>query len=340
MKDMETQLAAYRALLTPLLHDVIPDAGPRKHLYDPIRAILLREGKGLRPALCLATCRAFGGNIADALPTAAALELLHNAFLVHDDLEDASDFRRGQPTLHREYGAPLAINIGDALNALSARLLKQNLTRLDSVLCARVFEEFDHLTIESLEGQAMELGWIRDNDCSICEDDYLQMVLKKTSWYSFIHPMRLGAMIARPEQADLDVFNVFGCHLGLAFQIQDDLLNLVGSQAKYGKEIGGDLLEGKRTLMLIHLLQYGDAHEKLKLAAFLAKPRERRLPREVAWIYGLLEKYGSLNYARAAARGFAAEARRLFDAAYAEALPGPDLEFIRCMLDYLTAREA
>lgn len=340
MTDVDTLLAGYRRLLTPLLRDVIPDSEPRKHLYDPIRAILLREGKGLRPALCLATCRAFGGDITDALPTAAALELLHNAFLVHDDLEDASDYRRGQPTLHREYGVPLAINIGDALNALCARLLKQNFARLDPAVCARVFDEFDHLTVESLEGQAMELGWIRDNDCTIREDDYLQMVLKKTSWYSFIHPIRLGALIARPQQADLDLFNAFGCHLGLAFQIQDDLLNLVGSQAKYGKEIGGDLLEGKRTLMLIHLLQSGDAHEKQRLAGFLAKPRAQRLPREVAWIYGLLEKYGSLNYARAAARGFAAEARRLFDAAFADASPGPDLEFIRCMLDYLTAREA
>ena len=108
---------------------------------------------------------------------------------------------------------------------------------------------------ESLEGQAMELGWIRDNRCDLDDRDYLRMVLKKTCWYSFIQPCRIGALIATRDGLNLDRFNRFGYFLGAAFQIQDDLLNLTGDEDRYGKEIGGDLLEGKRTLMLLHLFR-------------------------------------------------------------------------------------
>jgi geranylgeranyl pyrophosphate synthase len=336
----DSQLAGYRKQVMPLILGSIPDREPRKHLYDLILGQLSREGKGIRPALCLATCRAFGGSEQKALPSAAAIELLHNAFLVHDDIEDSSDYRRDRPTLHRQYGVPLAVNVGDAMNAMSVRILKQNLSRLGPELCARVFDEFDHMSIETIEGQAMELGWIRDNDCSTTEEDYLLMVLKKTGWYSFIHPARIGALIAEPERPDLDAFNRFGYYLGTAFQIQDDLLNLTGDPRQYGKEIGGDLLEGKRTLILAHLLRSSTAQDRARLQAFLAKPRAQRLPREVSWIYELLRTYGSLEYARKAAREFAAGARQEFDVAYAGASPGRDLDFLRSLVDYMVSREA
>jgi geranylgeranyl pyrophosphate synthase len=338
-RQVDATLAAYRERVRPLVLQSVPDREPRRHLYDLVRPLLAREGKGIRPALCLATCSAFGGDIERALPSAAALELLHNAFLVHDDIEDGSEYRRGRPTLHREHGVPLAVNAGDAMNAMSARLLKQNLGLLGPALAARVFEEFDHLTIETIEGQAMELGWIRDNACRVTEEDYLLMVLKKTSWYSFIHPIRIGAVIARPERVDLEAFDRFGYFLGTAFQIQDDLLNLVGEQRKYGKEIGGDLLEGKRTLILAHTFAHANVREHERLSSFLAKPRDQRLPREVAWVYDLVRAYGSLDYARRAAGQFAEAARREFDVAYAGATSADDLAFLRALLDYMIQRE-
>jgi geranylgeranyl diphosphate synthase type II len=338
--SVEAQLEAYRQQVTPVVLEAIPRGEPRRHLYDLIETQMRREGKGIRPALCLATCGAFGGDPSRALPSAAALELLHNAFLVHDDIEDSSDYRRGQPTLHREHGIPLAVNAGDAMNAMSARLLKQNLTVLGPELSARVFDEFDHMSIETIEGQAMELGWIRDNDCNTSDEDYLLMVLKKTAWYSFIHPMRIGALIAGPERGDLDVFNRLGYFLGAAFQIQDDVLNLSGDRVKYGKEIGGDLLEGKRTLILAHLFQQVSSVEKARLATFLGKPRSQRLPREVAWVYELLSTYKSIEYARAAASDFADGARQEFRTAFAHATPGKDLDFVGSLLDYMVRREA
>jgi geranylgeranyl diphosphate synthase type II len=336
---LERQLASYRAMVAPLILKAIPDREPRKYLYDLIAGQLSREGKGIRPALCLATCSAFGGDERLALPAAAAIELLHNSFLVHDDIEDDSEYRRNGPTMHRQYGIPLALNVGDAMNAMSVRLLRQSLSLLGPELATRVFDEFDHMSIETIEGQAMELGWIRDNDCGTTEEDYLLMVLKKTGWYSFIHPARIGALIAQPDRTDLDEFNRFGYYLSAAFQIQDDVLNLAGDRSKYGKEIGGDLLEGKRTLILAHLLRASNAQEQKRLTTFFAKPRAQRLPREVAWIYELLRSYGSLEYARQAAHAFAEGARREFESAYSKAEPSQDVDFVRSLIDYMVSRE-
>jgi geranylgeranyl diphosphate synthase, type II len=333
------QLAAYRDRVTPLILGAVPSREPQKHLWRLVADQLSRSGKGIRPALCLATCRAFGGDEERALPSAAALELLHNAFLVHDDIEDESHYRRDSPTLHRQHGIALALNAGDAMNAMSAQLLRRNVPLLGPELAARIYDEFEHMSLETIEGQAMELGWIRDNDCSTTEDDYLLMVLKKTGWYSFIHPARIGAMIARPGRVEPNGFNRFGYFLGAAFQIQDDVLNLVGDRKKYGKEIGGDLLEGKRTLILTHLLKYSAPHERSRLRAFLGKPRAERSERELSWIYELLQTYGSVAYAQAAASRFAEGARQEFALAYDGAKAGPDLEFLKSLLDYMTARE-
>ena len=171
---------------------------------------------------------------------------------------------------------PIAVNAGDMLTALSVRILRENLPALGEVLTWRVYDEFEHMMQESLEGQAMELGWIRDNRCDLADRDYLRMVLKKTCWYSFIQPCRIGALIATRDGVDLDRFNRFGFFLGAAFQIQDDLLNLTGDEQRYGKEIAGDLLEGKRTLMLIHFLRQVSGADQRRLEHFLGMARARR----------------------------------------------------------------
>jgi geranylgeranyl diphosphate synthase type II len=336
--DFASRLGAYRDLVVPLLLESVPRREPRRHLYEIVEKQLLTRGKGLRPALCIATCRAFGAPAERALPSAAAIELLHNAFLVHDDVEDSSEYRRDEPTLHRVHGVPIAVNVGDAMNAMSLRLLRRNGPLLGPELAARILDEFDHMSLETIEGQAMELGWIRDNDCRTTEEDYLLMVLKKTCWYGFIHPCRIGSMVARPG-ADPAVFDRFGYYTGAAFQIWDDVLNLSGDRSQYGKEIGGDLLEGKRTLILAHLLAKASPHERDRLKAFLGKPREQRLPREVAGVYEMLSRHGSIEYGRQAARQFAQAAAREFDVAYGDAPPGADLDFLRAFVEYLVRRE-
>jgi geranylgeranyl diphosphate synthase type II len=335
---LSARLAHYRELIAPVLMEALPSKEPRRHLYDLIRSFVKRPGKGLRPAFCLATCAAFGGRESDALLTAAALELLHNGLLIHDDIEDDSEYRRAEPTFHMQHGVPIAVNAGDAVNALTLGLLMKNRDLLGGPTTWHILEEFQHLLLESLEGQALELGWIRDNDCSVDEDDYLLMILKKTCWYSIIHPCRLGALIA--GQRNLDGFNRFGYFVGAAFQIQDDILNLIGQDRLYGKEIGGDLWEGKRTLILVHALARAEPRDRARAEAILTKSRARRLEREVDWLLDLIKSTGSLDHAARSARNLAEAAMREFETAYGGAPESDDKAFIRSLVSYMVDRNS
>ncbi|HKN90981.1 MAG TPA: FAD-dependent oxidoreductase [Acidimicrobiia bacterium] len=332
------RLAWYRQRAMEVVYEELPRKEPARYLYDLIRDFVAQPSKGLRPGLCIATCRAHGGSTEAALPSAAGLELLHNAFLVHDDIEDGSLSRRGQTTMHRRVGTPLAVNAGDAMNALSMRHFRRNLAVLSPEVALRILDEVDHLLVESLEGQAMELGWIRDNHCRAGADDYLRMVLKKTGWYSFVHPMRIGALAAGMDD-DLDRFNRFGFLLGAAFQIQDDILNLVGSASRYGKEIGGDLWEGKRTLMLSHAFHRAGPADRTRLEDFFSRPPERRLEREMLGVYELLQAGGSIEWAREAASKLIGAAYKEIPVAFADAREGPDLDFVRSLADYVVQRD-
>ena len=193
-----------------------------------------RGGRSLRSTLCIAVARAFGAATQDALNSAVAIELLHNAFLVHDDVEDDSEQRRGQPTLHALHGVPIAINVGDALTVMSLRPLLDNSMSLGWALTARILGEAERMARETVEGQAIELGWRRNNALDLGDEDYLRMVLKKTCWYTTIFPHRAGALIGKRSPLADDDFVHFGFFVGAAFQIQDDLLNLVGALARYG----------------------------------------------------------------------------------------------------------
>jgi geranylgeranyl diphosphate synthase, type II len=333
------RLVGYGGIAREMLLERLPKGEPRSHLYQPMRDFCARSGKGLRPALLIATCRAFGGELKDALTSAAALELLHGAFLIHDDIQDQSESRRGISCLHARVGIPLAINVGDAMLANAFRMLRGNFGVLGPETAWRVFDEFDHLISQTLEGQAMELGWIRTNELAVRPSDYLRMTLKKTCWYSFIHPCRIGALIARRGDENHDAFNAFGFFLGTAFQIQDDILNLVGSRDRYGKEILGDIYEGKRTLMLARLASLVDQSGYARLSRFLATPRSQRRESEVAWIFEAMERHRCVVYARDAAARLVAGARAAFPEAFAGA-SGEDRDFVAHYLDYMTERDA
>jgi geranylgeranyl diphosphate synthase type II len=338
-ETFKRQRATWRDLTLAEIGGSLPLHEPRRHLYDLVATHLSRAGKGIRPSLCIATAKAFGGKEANALPSAAALEMLHNAFLVHDDVEDGSELRRNHPTMVAEHGVPLAVNTGDAMNALSIRLLRRNLPLLGAPTAIRIYEEIDALLVESLEGQAMELGWIRDNDTRVTASDYLRMTFRKTCLYSFIHPMRIGALVADGERSDLDRFDKLGFFTGAAFQIQDDVLNLIGDR-RYGKEIGGDLMEGKRSLILAHLFERVSGRDADALRDFLGRPRHRRLPTELAWVYEILRRHGSVEYAQQASRELATAAIGEFEAAFSGVQNDEAKQFVRRILDYVVERDA
>ena len=335
------RLSWYREMLTDTLAAGIPTHEPQQHLYRLVKDFIDRSGKGLRPALCIATARALGGRTEDAFPAAAGIEMLHNAFLVHDDIEDGSDSRRGAATMHRRVGIPIAVNTGDAMNALAMRFFRKSVEQLGPAAALRIFDEVDHMLLQSLEGQATELGWVRDNDLTVGTDEYLRLVLKKTAWYSFIHPMRIGALVANADDQNLDRFDRFGFLLGVAFQITDDVLNLVGDVGRYGKEIDGDLWEGKRTIVLAHALGHADQADRAWMASFLARPRERRLPREVLRLHQILARSGSIAWAQQSAATFAEAALREFEGcAFAGVPESPDLNWLRACVDFLVQRDA
>lgn len=336
---VEAFLDRYKRLTVDLLLEYLPATEPRRHLYDLLPSYPTRPGKGLRPGLCIGTCLAFEGRIDDVIRCAVAIEMFHNAFLIHDDLEDGSEERRGEPTLHAVHGIPIAVNAGDALNVLSIGPLMENLRILGPSLTWDVFTEIQHMVRQSVEGQAMELGWVRDNDLDLTEDDYLRMTLKKTCWYTCMHPCRIGCLVARGDVHEVDRFNRFAYFMGAAFQIQDDILNLIGERERYGKEIGGDIWEGKRTLMLIYLVNSCRPYEKDRLGEFLQLPRPSRTAGDVRWVLGRMKRYGSIEIASETAHGLALAARDEFETAYAAAPEGDDKRLIRGIVDYMIERD-
>ena len=172
------------------------DSDAASGLRDLILDYPRRGGKALRPALGIAMCLGLGGHLDAILPTAATLELYHNAFLIHDDIEDESWWRRGKPTLHIDHGIPVAVNVGDAMLSLSLQPLLDNVERIGLGPALRILRAVSHMTRRTVEGQAIELDWVRSNTWALDDADYLRMVELKTSWYSFITPLQVGAIAA------------------------------------------------------------------------------------------------------------------------------------------------
>jgi geranylgeranyl diphosphate synthase type II len=330
-------LQEYGRITRDALKAYLPNTAPRRHLYDLLADYPGRGGKMMRPSLCIATARAFGAKLDEALNSAVAIELLHNALLIHDDIEDDSEERRGRPTLHVLHGVPLAINAGDTLTLMSLRPLIDNRGRIGPRLSIRILEETERMARESAEGQAMELGWRRDNSTDLDEADYLEMSLKKTCWLAAIYPSRIGAIIGTRDNIDLQPFIRFGFFLGAAFQIQDDLLNLVADE-RYGKECNGDLWEGKRTLMLIRLLRESTAEERRQLMDILKLRRNERTAQQIGWIRRLMDNYECIEYARSCAHALAGAALHEFDLIYAGVRDSKDKQFIRGLITWVFER--
>ena len=314
------------------------DAEGGHPLYDMAADYPTRPGKGIRPALCLATCRAHGGSTEAALGAAMSIELLHNAFLVHDDICDGTMRRRGSDALHVLHGVPLAVTTGDAMAALSLRPVLDLARTLGHHRALEVVAEFQHLLQRTLEGQAAEMAWRAQPIAELDADTYLRLILDKTCWYTAIHPCRIGALIGGRRHADLDGLARFGFFLGAVFQIRDDVENLTPCAAAFEKDFGGDLVEGKPTLALMHVLQVAPASDRETVVALVGTAgersgvqREERIDRVVA----LMEHHGSIDYACAFADGLAGAALAEFDAALGWLPETPDKAFLRTIVLHL-----
>ncbi len=300
--DLQETMQRMKRKVVDEILQLLPRRAPRAELYDLMRNYVVREGKGLRPTLTIATCMALGGASDAAVRAAGALELFHNGFLVHDDIADESTHRRGKPTLHMSHGIGLAVNAGDGMNLFAVDLVLSNLPTRGLAGTLGLIHEVMHMCRETVEGQAIELGWIRRNLVPGRDADYHRMSLKKTGWYTCISPCRIGAVCAGvTDPALLDRFNECFRLIGIAFQIQDDVLNLVGDTDRYGKEALGDLLEGKRTVMMIHLFRNASDPLRQRMRAINALPRSQKSQAHAEEMLAAMQQAGSIEYAIALA---------------------------------------
>ena len=330
-------LDEYGALTRERINSYLAVREPRRHLYELVADYPRRRGRMLRSSLCIASARAFGANREDAIASAAAIEMLHNALLIHDDIEDESDRRRGLPTLSALHGVAAALNAGDALALMSLEPLLENRLSLGPAVALDILEETTRTSRESVEGQAMELGWRRDNVIDLDVVDYLLMILKKTCWYTIIYPCRVGALIGTRSCPPAAPFIRFGFFLGAAFQIQDDLLNLM-DEASYGKERYGDLWEGKRTIMMIRLLRDATAAERAQLAEILGRPRGERSIADIEWIRDRMISYQTIAYAQQFANALAGAALHEASALLGDLPDSRDRRFIEALPRWVLER--
>ena len=238
-------------------------AQPRS-LYDPVQYALEGGGKRLRPVLLLMCCKALGGAIENALPAAAAVELMHNFTLVHDDIMDRDDTRRGRLTVHRKWGTDVAILAGDALVVLAYKSLLETASPHLPELC-RVFTDG---ILEICEGQAMDRDFEQDD--GVNQQRYQTMILKKTARLLALCA-HVGARLGGGSERQAEVFERFAEHVGLAFQIQDDLLDITVEQAVLGKDFGSDVRRHKRTFLYVHASERGDARQRQVLREIFTK---------------------------------------------------------------------
>lgn len=243
-----------------VLESEFPDSP--SELYDPIRYILSLGGKRLRPALLLMACDLFNGPILEALDPALAIEIFHNFTLVHDDIMDKAPLRRGRDTVHKIWNENVAILSGDVMLVEAY----DKLTNVDPKVLFAVIKEFNKVAKEVCEGQQMDMNF--ENLDNVELNDYLEMIRKKTA-VLLGAAMKIGACIACAEEKDAMLMYRFGEYLGLAFQLQDDILDVYGDPEKFGKQVGGDILSNKKTYLLLRSLELSDDLDKEELNTWL-----------------------------------------------------------------------
>jgi geranylgeranyl diphosphate synthase type II len=233
----------------------------------------------------------------------------------------------------------MAVHAGDAL-AVSAVLPLLDQPRLSGHLVQRVTREFLDTARRTLEGQSMELAWRRDVRRGFTLDDYLRLVLHKSCWYTSIYPLRAGCLIGSRGTVPLGSLTTFGFLLGAAFQVRDDVLNVAGAPEAHGKEPLDDLREGKRTLLLAHLLGAVTGTERTWLESYLAAEPPARTPADVERVLTLMRAHGSVETASAWADGLAAGARAAFGDAFAGAASRFHARFVEQLVNFAVARES
>ena len=228
------------------------------NLYEPILYILQIGGKRLRPVLTLMTCDLFNGNVKQAYDAALAIEIFHNFTLVHDDIMDSAPIRRGEETVHKKWDINTGILSGDAMMIMAYQCFEN----YEEPIFKKLLKLFSKTSLEVCEGQQLDIDFESRTDVTIPQ--YIRMITFKTS-VLVAAAMKMGAIIAKVDDAEAELIYDFGLNLGIAFQLQDDYLDTFGDEALFGKQIGGDIAENKKTFLYLKAMEVCEIADKEKL---------------------------------------------------------------------------
>ena len=263
--DLMKNIEEYVSLAEKAIKDMALPGNPAG-LYEPIRYGMSDGGKRLRPALLLAACEASGKDCCIALNQAVAIEMFHNFTLLHDDVMDNADLRRGKPTVCRQWDDNTAILSGDTMLTLATSLLIKDVSPDKAV---RLLEIFNRSAVDVYEGQQYDMEFERRDDVAI--NEYINMIRLKTSVLLGC-AVHIGAVMGEAGEAVCEALHDFAVNLGLAFQLQDDFLDVYGDPAVFGKAIGGDIMNNKKTFLLVNAMSAADGSDKEELRYWLSAP--------------------------------------------------------------------
>jgi len=276
-------------------------------LQKSTQHLIKAGGKKIRPSLVVLSSEAVGGTAKDAIKTAAAVELIHTFSLIHDDIMDKDDMRRGKPSVHILWGEPMAILAGDTLFSKAFEIVLES--EINGVSYERVVNALKTVVdscIKICEGQASDMCF--EGNFDVSEAEYMKMIYKKTGAL-IAASTRSGAIIGGGSPVQVETLTEYGRLMGLAFQIQDDYLDVISDEENLGKPIGSDIIEGKMTLMVVHALSNASTADKNEIVSILKANEDTNVDRAIE----ILGKYGSINYARDIARKNVEKAKNLLE---------------------------
>ncbi|MFD0749001.1 polyprenyl synthetase family protein [Mucilaginibacter calamicampi] len=297
-------------------------------LYEPISYILDLGGKRMRPALLLMTCDLFDGDIEKAMPPALAIEVFHNFTLMHDDIMDKAPLRRGKTTVHERWNANTAILSGDVMLIEGYKLIMQ----VEDHLLRTILNIFNDTAVGVCEGQQLDMEFEQRDDVNISE--YIEMIRLKTA-VVLGGALKIGALVGGADMKDANLLLEFGENLGLAFQLQDDILDVYGDPEKFGKQVGGDILSNKKTYLLIKALELADAKNKTELDNWLAASQYDATEK----VKAVTSIYNAVNVRQHAETEMHKYADKAFAALDELALAPEKKEYLRSFADSLMVRE-
>jgi geranylgeranyl diphosphate synthase type I len=303
-----TEMKTVATQVDQAIMEMFEDKPRYKELYDASQYLILAGGKRVRPFLAVMATETVGGDRVQALPVAASMELLHCFTLVHDDIMDRDDKRRGVSTVHTLWGIPLAILVGDILyaKAYAAALKSQHTQSIAPKRILQILNILTNATIAICEGQAQDMQF--EERQVISENDYFEMIGKKTATL-LKASAKAGALIGGGTPDEVHRLGQFAFLAGLAFQIIDDILGLTASEKTLGKPIGSDIREGKKTIIMIHAKEHASTTQRHQLANILGNKQASEL--ELQSIVDLATTLGSLDYAYTQATQLITQAKEL-----------------------------